>query len=243
MNERIFENENEMGRTIASEIYALAANKKSPLICLAAGHSSLAVFRALVERRDQGFDFGDYYFVAMDEWAGMSRLDEESCGGFLEKNLLKPLAFPRDHTRLFDGRAVDPKAECESVEQFIEERGGIDFILLGIGMNGHLALNEPGCNTNAGARIIELSETTKQTGQKYFSSPASLWGGLTLGLKNIKAARSIVVNATGTHKTEVVKRLREASPDDTSFPAAVLKELPHARFYFDAACAGSGGKT
>ena len=239
MNEKIFQTEKEMGRVIADEICALTSKKKKPLICLAAGHSSLPVFRALVEHREQGFDFGSYYFVAMDEWAGMSWIDEESCGGFLEKNLLEPLAFPRDHVKLFDGRAADPKAECESVERFIEERGGIDFMLLGIGMNGHLALNEPGCDIDAGARFTQLSETTKQVGQKYFSNPASLLGGLTLGLKNIRAARTIVVNVTGSHKAAAVKQLRESSAANTGFPAATLKDLPQARFYFAAACAGT----
>jgi galactosamine-6-phosphate isomerase len=237
MNKKIFQTEQEMGRSIADDICALTAEKESPLICLAAGHSSLPVFRALAERREHGFDFSAYYFVAMDEWAGMSWIDEESCGGFLDKNLLKPLGFQYDHIRLFDGRASDPKAECESVEQFIEDRGGIDFILLGIGMNGHLALNEPGCGINTGARFTELSETTRQIGQKYFSRPVSLFGGLTLGLKNIMAARSIIVNATGTHKAAVVRRLRDSLTADANFPVSALKDLPHARFYFDAACA------
>jgi len=237
MNEKIFRTETEMGRAIADEICALVVEKESPLLCLAAGHSSLPVFRALAEHKERGFDFSAYYFVAMDEWAGMSRIDKESCGGFLEENLLKPLGFLQDHVRLFDGRAADTKAECGSVEQFIEDRGGIDFMLLGIGMNGHLALNEPGCDINAGARYTELSETTKQIGQKYFLHPVSLSGGLTLGLKNIRAARSIIVNVTGAHKAAVVKQLRESPTMDTGFPAALLKKLPQARFYFDAACA------
>jgi galactosamine-6-phosphate isomerase len=239
MNETIFQSENEMGEKIAEEICALKKIKikKSPLICLAAGHSSLPVFKALVERKKQGFDFGAYYFVSMDEWAGMNSGDSESCGGFLEKNFLKPLAFPPEHTRLFDGRAADLKAECEAVEQFIERQGGIDFMLLGIGMNGHLALNEPGCSPGDAAHVTELSQTTKEVGQKYFSNPCRLSFGVTLGIKNIKAVRSIIVNVTGAHKAPVVKKLRESPPDDTGFPASFLKELPHARFFFDAGAA------
>jgi galactosamine-6-phosphate isomerase len=240
MNEQIFQTGEEMGAAIAAEICALGEAKKSPLICLAAGHSSLPVFAALGERKKQGFDFGDYYFVAMDEWAGMNAGGEESCGGFLAKNLFAPLDFPAGHIRLFDGRAADLKAECEAVERFIDGRGGIDFMLLGVGMNGHLALNEPGCDTNGGAHLTELSETTRQVGQKYFSSPASLSGGLTLGLKNIRAARSVIVNVTGAHKAPVVKRLRE-SPPGADFPASLLKDLPQARFYFDAPSAGLAG--
>jgi galactosamine-6-phosphate isomerase len=238
MNETIFRSEKEMGDAIAEAVCALVKTKKSPLICLAAGHSSLPVFAALAERKKQGFDFGDYYFVAMDEWAGMNTSDAESCGGFLTKYFLAPLAFPPEHIKLFDGRALDLKAECEAVEKFIDERGGIDFMLLGVGMNGHLALNEPGCDINSGAYMTELSETTQKTGQKYFSNPRALSAGLTLGLKNIRAARNIVVNVTGIHKAPVVRRLRE-SPAGADFPASLLKDLPQARFYFDAR-AGQG---
>ncbi|MDR0554713.1 MAG: 6-phosphogluconolactonase [Treponema sp.] len=237
MNETIFQNGEEMGAVIASEICDLIKTQKAPLICLAAGHSSLSVFAALAERKKQGFDFSDYFFVAMDEWTGMNADDEESCGGFLKKNFFTPLDFPAEHIKLFDGRAADLKAECEAVEQFIDTRGGVCFMLLGIGMNGHLALNEPGCDINGGAHLTELSEITKKTGQKYFSHTQTLLGGLTLGLKNIRAAGNIVVNVTGAHKAPVVKRLRESSAG-ADFPASLLKDLPQARFYFDAEAAG-----
>jgi 6-phosphogluconolactonase/glucosamine-6-phosphate isomerase/deaminase len=108
-------------------------------------------------------------------------------------------------------------------------------------MNGHLALNEPGCDLRGGAHVAELSETTKNVGQKYFSVKADLSGGVTLGLKNIKAAKTIIVNVSGAHKIPVVKKLRESKPGDPAFPASVLKELPGVRFYFDSSCAGPLG--
>jgi 6-phosphogluconolactonase/glucosamine-6-phosphate isomerase/deaminase len=241
MKETIFASEKEMGNAIAEELCALVKSKSSPLICLAAGHSSLPVFEALIGRKKGGFDFSACYFVAMDEWAGMNETNPESCGGFLRKNLLDPLELKPDHIRLFDGKAEDAAAECEAVERFIREQGGIDFMLLGIGMNGHLALNEPGCDLGEGAHVTVLSETTKHVGQKYFSSRTDLSGGLTLGLKNIKAAKTIIVNVSGARKAPVVKRLRESRPEDPAFPASVLKELPVARFYFDLSCAGPSG--
>jgi 6-phosphogluconolactonase/glucosamine-6-phosphate isomerase/deaminase len=241
MNETIFTSEKEMGSAIGEEICALVKRKSSPLICLAAGHSSLPVFEALIERKKGGFNFRAYYFTAMDEWVGMNEADPESCGGFLRKNLLGPLELKPDHICLFDGRAADLDDECKAVERFIDEQGGIDFMLLGIGMNGHLALNEPGCNLNQGAHVTELSETTKNVGQKYFSIKANLSGGVTLGLKNIKAAKTIVVTVLGAHKIPVVKKLRESKPEDPAFPASTLKELPGVRFYFDLSCAGSSG--
>jgi galactosamine-6-phosphate isomerase len=238
MKETIFASEKEMGSAIGEEICALVQRKSSPLICLAAGHSSLPVFEALIERKKRGFDFGAYYFTAMDEWAGMNEADPESCGGFLRKNLLDPLELKPGHIRLFDGKAADLAAECKAVEDYIGERGGVDFMLLGIGMNGHLALNEPGCDLDRGAHVTELSETTRTVGQKYFSFKANLSGGLTLGLKNIKAAKTIIVNVAGAHKAPVVKKLRESKPEDPAFPASALKELPGVRFYFDVSCAG-----
>jgi galactosamine-6-phosphate isomerase len=239
MNERIFASAQLMGEALADELCALALSKPRALICLAAGHSSLPVFEQLAARKQRGFDFASLRFVAMDEWAGMNDRDAESCGGFLQRYFLRPLGLPSHQIRLFDGRVADPARECAAVEAFIAEHGGIDFMLLGVGMNGHLALNEPGCAINSGAHVVQLSDSTKAVGQKYFNSPVVLSGGLSLGLANIMAARTIVVNVTGSHKAPVVKRLREAAAGDMDFPASALKDLCQARFYFDAEAAGA----
>lgn len=233
MTEHIFESAQALGEKVAEEICALLQEKPDALICLAAGHSSLCTFAALIEKKREGFDFSGMHFIAMDEWANMNDTDEESCGGFLQKNFLRPMEIVPEKYYLFDGSAEDRAGECERAERFIDGHGGIDYMLLGIGMNGHLALNEPGCDLNGSAAWIEISDTTKSVGQKYFSGAAELTGGVTLGLKDIKAARNIVLAITGEHKREMVRKLREVKAPTADFPASALVNLPHARAYID----------
>ena len=101
------------------------------------------------------------------------------------------------------------------MERLVEELGGIDFMFLGIGINGHLGLNEPGCDFEQGPHTTALSETTKTVGQKYFSSHADLQGGITLGIRDIMNSRRV-----GSH-----------------LPATVLRRHGSAALYLDAAAA------
>lgn len=234
MTERVFSTPEKIGEQVAFEICALLAQKPDALVCIAAGHSSLPVFEALLAKKPAGADFSSMRFVAMDEWLGMNRNDPGSCGDFLHKSFLDSMEMKADRLRLFDGRADSPCEECASVEAFIRAAGGIDYILLGAGMNGHLALNEPGCDAAAGARVVELSEATKSVGQKYFDQQASLVGGLTLGMKNILEAGEIVLTIHGAHKREVIAQLRE-NPPSAAYPASLLHHASNAKLYIDEA--------
>lgn len=232
MTEQVFPTTSGLAARVADELCALLEQKPNALVCLAAGHSSLPVFEALTARKEQGADFSSMRFVAMDEWQAMNENDAESCGDFLRKYFLDPMGIGPERRRLFDGRAADPAAECEAVEAYIKACGGIDYILLGAGMNGHLALNEPGCDPDGGAHVTALSEVTMNVGQKYFSQSTALTGGLTLGIRSIKAAKDIVLAVHGAHKKEVVQRLRTEAPT-ADFPATLLKSCENARLYLD----------
>ena len=118
----------------------------------------------------------------------------------------------------------------------IDALGGIDYMLLGMGQNGHLALNEPGCALYGGPHTTVLSETTKQVGQKYFSEARALVGGITLGIADITAARQVDLVVNGTHKQEIVARFCTAEPGN-ELPASMLKLLPQASVYFDSTAA------
>lgn len=233
MTESVFIHAKALGEAVAEEICAVVQERPDALICMAAGHSSLSAFEGLLRKKREGFDFSRVCFIAMDEWAGMNEGEPESCGGFLLKNLLKPMGITQDRYFLFDGKAADRAGECRRADRFILEHSGIAYMLLGIGMNGHLALNEPGCDLAGGTRWVELSETTMAVGQKYFSERAHLCGGVTLGLKDILAARDIVLAITGVHKRDAVRALRGYQEPSSEFPASALVGQPHARVYLD----------
>ncbi len=222
---------------VADELAQLLAMKPDALLCLAAGHSSLGVFDAMVDLQQSGrADFSRVHIVGLDEWTGMARADDGSCAGFLHKNCFQRLPIARENIHLFDGRYRDGKAECQAAEDFIQACGGIDFMLLGIGMNGHLALNEPGTSFALGAHETMLSETTRRVGQKYFARETELTRGVTLGIRNILASRRIVLMVNGSHKREVFAKLMAAEVG-TDFPASVLKTAAQAEIVAEAICA------
>ena len=206
--------------------------KPDSLICIAAGHSSLPLCEELIARYKKGaVDFSKAHFIAMDEWLYMNKTISGSCSDFLVKNLLSHVNFPENQVRLFDGLAEDTAAECASVKALIEELGGFDVMILGMGMNGHLALNDPGSPFDSTVRVSEIDEVTKSVGTKYFTDAPALSGGITIGLKEICASRNIILIVFGEHKQGIIQKLID-SPATPDLPASVLKTVEDSKFWY-----------
>ena len=219
---------------IAARVCTVLRRRPDALLCLAAGHTSLPVFAALAAAQARGeADFARARFVGMDEWLGIDPQNYGSCRSFLQRGLLDPLAIAPQQVCLFDSLCADPAAECARVDAFIERCGGIDWLLLGMGMNGHLALNEPGSAPDARARAVPLSATTLQVAPKYFDGGMPpLTQGITLGPAELLAAREICLAVFGAHKRAAVRRLL-SGPMGPDFPASLVRRCPQAVLALD----------
>mgnify|MGYP000867626510 CR=1 FL=1 len=111
-------------------------------------------------------------------------------------------------------------------------------MILGVGMNGHVALNEPGVDLTLGAHVATLANKTREVSSKYFENgtPVTLTRGLTLGYKNIFEAKDLVVILNGAHKAPIVKKFME-TPISNEFPVTNIKRSPIARVVMDQAAA------
>jgi 6-phosphogluconolactonase/glucosamine-6-phosphate isomerase/deaminase len=179
-------------------------------------------------------------FVGLDEWVGMNHLDEGSCGNSVFREFIIPLNIKPENRHFFDGRATDLKAECQKMDEIITSRGGLDVMLVGIGQNGHIGLNEPGYSWKLKAHVSDLAEITKTVGQKYFSSETTLTQGITLGLSYFSEAKLPILIANGEKKASIIQQIimEEASEDR---PASILQVIPQAVTIVDrAAAAGLG---
>lgn len=233
MEFRIMETYEEICQTVAREIRALIGRKKNATICIAAGHSSLGVFDALLDMYRRGeVDFSECSFAAMDEWLGMNRHDSGSCGDFLWKHFLSKVNFREENVMLPDGRAVPMDQELARIGGFIAGHGGIDYMVLGVGMNGHLALNEPGSSFDSTVRVTELDSVTKRVGLKYFDSTPTLSGGVTIGLRDICRTGRLVLVINGERKAGITKLLHD-SPATEEIPATVLKTVDNCTIFCD----------
>jgi len=233
---KIFETEAEAAFYAADAAARILSGKPDALFCLAAGHTSLPFFEALIAK---GLDFSRCRFVELDEWMELPLDAPGSCAGFLRINFFSKINVKEENICLFDPMALDGEAECRRVTEQIAAWGGIDYLLLGMGLNGHLALNEPGCDLDCPAHVTPLSKTTLEAAPKYFGGDMpSINRGITLGLADLKAARMIHLLVLGNHKREICKRLCSCTKLDPDLPASALFDVEHAELIMDRAAAG-----
>ncbi len=130
-------------------------------------------------------------------------------------------------------------------EAQIEALGGADLIILGIGLNGHIAFIEPGFDPKPESQVwqahrIQLAETTinanfpdkRQTG---FAEEA-----VTLGLQTILSAKQVLLLASGENKIPVIREAFSAQkrhqPPTVSLPASYLRAHPNLTIIANFAC-------
>jgi 6-phosphogluconolactonase/glucosamine-6-phosphate isomerase/deaminase len=152
----------------------------------------------------------------------------------LKEDLFSLIELDDNQIEFFNGMAENLQDECERIDQFIL-KNPITFSLMGVGMNGHIGLNEPGSAVLDHSSVIPLSETTKKVAQKYFDEPTDLSEGITLGLKQIIESSRVIVAITGEHKASMVKQLFEEP--EANLPAQELLGYEHIDFYLDQAAA------
>ena len=238
MNINVLKNEIEVAETIADEIEKVIVGKNDALICICAGHTPVPVYKKLVEDVKQDkYKSDDFKFISLDEWVGLGPDDPGSCIYDVSLHFFSPLGITRgERMFFFDGLSDNLNEECEKAKHFIEKNGGLDLVLLGIGMNGHIGFNEPGTKITDSVRVVELDETSKAVSIKYFDKPNKIGPGITIGIKEIMNARKIFIMASGNHKQDVVYRaVKEPASED--FPVTLIRDHYDLNMYFDEAAA------
>jgi glucosamine-6-phosphate isomerase len=237
MNISIADSYEALSREVADEVISHLNKSEHPLFCPASGDTPTGLCTEIVKRHQQGIiDAHKWYFVGLDEWQGMNGEDEGSCRNYLDKHLFTPLEIKENHIGFFDGKAADPENECHRVEQFITANKGIDVIVLGLGLNGHIGMNEPGTSPLLHSHVSELAAVTKEVGQKYFKSQTSLSHGLTLGIASIMKAKHVILMVNGEKKASIVKKVIEGEITN-DVPASLLRKHSSFSLFMDKAAA------
>ncbi len=222
-----------MSKQAAHDVITLMQSGRRPVICAASGHSPEGLYKEIIDRvRKKELTVDNWLFLGLDEWVGMNGADQGSCRHHLDLELLNPLKVPEERICFFDGRANDLKAECERIEKFIRDQGGIDVAVLGLGMNGHVGMNEPGTSVDMRSHVIDLHPITKTVGQKYFKEETELAQGITLGMATLLDADNLIVVVSGEHKAEITQQMLEAQVSE-NVPATQLRNHPALRIYLD----------
>ena len=222
-----------MSEKAADAVMQTAESLEQPVLCTASGDSPAGLYKELVKDvSDNATDISGWYFIGLDEWLNMNGSDEGSCRFHLNNQLFNPLQVATDHIGFFDGRQKPPEKECENVEHFIRQHGGISIAILGLGMNGHVGMNEPGTSAVLRSHVTNLDTQTQKIGQKYFKKEQALSQGITLGLATLMESRSIVLLVNGGHKAKIVRQVLEGEISD-KLPASLLRRHPGLKVYLD----------
>ena len=242
----IFDNPVSLARKAAGRIAELirehqAAGKKF-VLGLPSGSTPIGVYQELIRmHREEGLDFSGVITFSLDEYYPIAPDSLQSYYRFMRENFFDHVNIPDEHIYAPDGALSeeDVAAFCQRYEQAIEEAGGFDLLLLGIGRSGHIGFNEPGSGPETVTRLIVIDEITrKDAASDFFGKENVPRQGITIGVRSLLAAREIILLATGEHKGPIVRRAVEEEPN-LQVTASYLQEHPNAVFYLDHAAGGA----
>ncbi|HUL51463.1 MAG TPA: glucosamine-6-phosphate deaminase [Candidatus Nitrosotalea sp.] len=200
--------------------------------CLASGHTPNRIYEAMgasvVARR---ISFRKSEIFALDEYGGLAAEDEGKCVNMLRRRLLDHIDLPADRFHFIDVDAPDLKKVCRDYDALIGN--GFDLVLLGIGLNGHLGLNEPGSSPDSTTRRVEMHPISINASATYVKQSALPGWGVTVGLKHLLASREAWLLANGPRKAAIIQRLLHSNPDD-QLPASLLRRHSNSYLFVDA---------
>jgi galactosamine-6-phosphate isomerase len=235
MQIQTFQNPERLATHTAQFIIDLVREKPTATLILTSGDTPVLTYKKIVELA-QATDFEQVTIIGLDEWVGIPATSEGSCRYIVEENLLKPLNINPNQYTFFDSMNANLEAECKRVDKLLFEKGGADLIIVGVGINGHIGLNEPGTSFGNYCHVSELAEITISVGQKYFKSNTPLTQGITIGLKHLLEAKVAILIATGERKAEILKETIDQEPN-VDLPATVFKLHKNTYVWLDEAAA------
>jgi glucosamine-6-phosphate deaminase len=229
-----------LARRIAEVIERRRREGSRAVLGLATGSTPIGIYRELIRmHREDRLDFSDVVTFNLDEYYPMQPESIHSYHRYMWENLFDHINIRRENVHLPRGDVPRDQIEehCAAYEQQIQEAGGIDLQLLGIGKTGHIGFNEPGSGIESRTRRIALDTVTRRdAAADFFGEDNVPAEAITMGVATILEAREIALVATGEHKSAIVRRGVEGEPDP-DVAATYLQEHPRAVFYLDPAAA------
>ncbi|WP_342544991.1 glucosamine-6-phosphate deaminase [Lysinibacillus sp. FSL K6-4013] len=214
---------------VAATIFSKQIQEKpDSVLGLATGGSPVGMYKKLVARHQAGhLSFKKVQTFNLDEYVGLEQTSPASYFTFMHENLFNFVDIQPENIHLPNGKAANLAEECAAYDKRIEEAGGIDLQLLGIGVNGHIAFNEPGTSFNSKTNIVELTESTRTENAIYFDDPSEVpTHAITMGIQSIMKAKEIILIAFGEKKLPAIEKLKSGHITE-EFPASQLLNHPN----------------
>ena len=229
------QNYEEMCDLAAERIIRVVKETESPVLGLATGATPTGVYEKLVsDHRQNGTSYRHVTTFNLDEYVGLGPEDATSYFFYMMEHLFRHIDIPVGQTHIPDGLAKNPEEECVRYEREIEEHGGIDLQILGIGRNGHIGFNEPGTPFSSKTHVVKLTESTREANRPFFDGKDQVpTHAITMGLSTIMKSKKIVLLANGKMKAPVLHRLFTMDEPSPELPASILKQHPNVTIIAD----------
>jgi len=228
----------------AAEIRRLILDRQSRnetcVLGLATGSTPKSLYAELVRlHREEGLSFRNVITFNLDEYYPVEREAWQSYYNFMHRLLFDHIDINKDNIHIPNGELPKDsvKQHCAEYERLIDEAGGIDLQVLGIGNNGHIGFNEPGSSIYARTRLINLENSTRLANAYEFANIAQVPRlAITMGISTILKAKKIMLLAWGAGKAPVVRKSVEGNATE-AVPASLLQQHNDCTFILDEAAA------
>jgi len=220
-----------IAKLAAQHYVQLLKEKPDAILGGATGSTPLQLYAELARLCKAGeISFKNARSFNLDEYVGLEGTHDQSYRYFMNHNLFEHIDIDIDKTRVPDGINTAIAAEYDKE---IEAAGGIDLQLLGIGVDGHIGFNEPGTPWDSITHVVELEQNTREVNSRFFTSIDEVpTHAVTMGIKTVMNARSIILMATGKSKAEIIAKAIQG-PVTEEVPASILQLHPFVEVYLD----------
>lgn len=240
----VYPNAEKASRYVADQIAELIRNKnrrgEATVLGLATGSTPMQVYDELIRKhRDEGLSFLQVITFNLDEYYRIDSTAVQSYVRYMYENLFDHIDIKDENVHIPDGTLdkSEIRGYCVRYEQKIEDHGGLDLQLLGIGRTGHIGFNEPGSTRATRTRLITLDQLTRNDAAGDFLGLENVpRQAITMGIGTIMEASRIILMAWGEHKADIVARTVEGEIDNR-VPATFLQEHLNTDLILDEAAA------
>lgn len=221
----VYETQEQLDRAGALLIAAELLQKPESVLGLATGSSPLGIYRELESLSNDGIlSFKHASTFNLDEYIGLPAGHIESYRSFMDRNLFSRVDINMDNTHFPDVMAEDLTEASALYDQQIEESGGIDLQILGIGTNGHIGFNEPADEFVDQTHRVRLADETIMANSRFFENIEDVpREAVSMGIGSIMKAKRIILIASGDAKADAIAAMvkGEVTPQ---LPASILQQ-------------------
>ncbi|HEX3168132.1 MAG TPA: glucosamine-6-phosphate deaminase [Chitinophagaceae bacterium] len=229
-----------VAKQIADFIREKQSKKEKCVLGLSTGSTPKTLYAELVRlHKEEKLSFKNVITFNLDQYYPISNDALQSYQRFMKVNLFNYIDIDPKNTHIPNGeiKKEDIKEHCRQYEKMIEDAGGIDLQILGIGNNGHIGFNEPGSSIHSKTRLISLDNSTRIANAYEFANISEVPRlAITMGIGEILKAKKIILMAWGPAKAAVIKEAVEEDHTD-HVPASLLQTHDDVTFVVDEAAA------